>query len=348
VPGGGEAADVQGVVRTAPDGSRAYFVARGVLNEGPYAEGRAPAVGAENLYVYDGSAKSVTFVADICTGPGSSGLVEDVRCPLVSESNDGRLYGTQAEGEAQTAGQGGEFLLFASYGRLTGDDDDAAKDVYLYDAVAGKLERVSVGQEGDDANGNNDAFDATIAPGHQVGGVHDQYEMESRAISEDGSRAVFRTAEPLSSAAINGLTDVYEWRRVSGGSGEVSLISSGSSESADKQATISPSGRDVFFITAQALLPSDTDLANDLYDARVGGGGPPPTAPEAPCSGDGCQGPLTSPSPVLVPGSVVQAAEQKVKPVKRRGAKEKSTKSHKRKKKKKRRATRLARKGGGR
>ena len=35
--------------------------------------------------------------------------------------------------------------------------------------------------------------------------------MDTRAISEDGSRIVFTTAEPLSPAPSNGLTNVYEW-----------------------------------------------------------------------------------------------------------------------------------------
>ena len=41
-PNAGETAEVQGVVRVAPDGKRVYFVARGVLDEGPNAEGHEP------------------------------------------------------------------------------------------------------------------------------------------------------------------------------------------------------------------------------------------------------------------------------------------------------------------
>ena len=53
-PRAGEAAEVQGVLRVAPDGSRAYFVARGVLSEAPNAQGAVAVKGADNLYVYDG------------------------------------------------------------------------------------------------------------------------------------------------------------------------------------------------------------------------------------------------------------------------------------------------------
>ena len=63
----GQAAEVQGVGRIAGDGSRADFVARGVLSEGVNAEGQAPVEGADNLYVYDASTEKVGFVADLCS-----------------------------------------------------------------------------------------------------------------------------------------------------------------------------------------------------------------------------------------------------------------------------------------
>ncbi len=47
--------------------------------------------------------------------------------------------------------------------------------------------------------------------------VRFQYEMDNRAVSEDGSRIVFTTAEPLSPAASNGLVNVYEWHEAPGG-----------------------------------------------------------------------------------------------------------------------------------
>ena len=60
-------------------------------------------------------------------------------------------------------------------------------------------------------------------------------------------------------------------------------------------------------MTSQGLVPQDTDGVDDVYDARLGGGFPPPPAPAEACAGDACQGPLTNPAPLLVPGSVSQA-----------------------------------------
>jgi hypothetical protein len=315
----GEAAEVQGVVRVAPDGSRVYFVARGVLGDGANTEGQAPVKGADNLYMYDVGSDSVKFVAELCSGPGSSGppagAVADLKCPLELDRlengrNDAKLWSSR-DPEAQTAGVDGRYLVFSSFARLGAGDSDTARDVYRYDSVSGVLERVTVGEAGDDANGNNGAFNATIAAGHWGGRNVEQYEMDNRAVSEDGSSIVFRTAEPLSPRAINKLTDVYEWHEGSGG-GEVTLLSSGTAEEPVSDVVISEDGSNVFFITSQGLVPGDTDGAPDIYDARIGPGFPPAPAGSQECSGDACQGPLTNPAPLLIPGSVSQAPGENV------------------------------------
>lgn len=329
-PNGGAAA-VRGVVRVAPDGQRAYFVAGGdLLSTAQQAalegEGRpVPRVGADNLYVYDGAgAGTVAFIGDLCSGAELSGSVEDIRCPAVLTEtrpsspgmNDGLLWsGYDINGsEAQTAGADGRFLVFATYAQLTGDDTNSAKDVYRYDGQTGSLERVSIGEGGYDANGNSALLGSSILPGHRGGTnspVRDQHEMNTRAVSEDGSRIVFSSAEPLSPAATNGLANAYEWHENAVGvGGAVSLVSSGNgSEDPVSDVVISAEGggRDLFFVTAQGLVPQDTDGAPDVYDARLGGGFGQAPAARRPCEGDGCQGPLSNPAPLLVPGSVAQA-----------------------------------------
>ncbi|HEY3829469.1 MAG TPA: hypothetical protein VGL57_09760 [Solirubrobacteraceae bacterium] len=306
-----EAADVQGVVRVAPDGSRVYFVAQGVLSEGARGQGGAPVRGADNLYVYERDAHDpagrVAFVAELCSGQDASGEAEDVHCP--NTAGDTSLwFETGVSPEAQTAGVDGRSLVFCSYGQLTAGDTDSAKDVYRYDAETGVLERISVGEGGYDGNGNDSRFDATILAGHHGGSVSFQHELNSRAISEDGSRIVFTTSEPLSPQAVNGLSNLYEWHQgPEGTGGEVSLVSGGSGDQPVTDGVISPSGQDVFFATTQALVSQDTDELSDVYDARIGGGFPEAPAPRQQCSSDACQGPLTNPAPLLVPGSVSQA-----------------------------------------
>ncbi len=305
----GEAGEAQGVVSVSPDGSRVYFVAHGVLSDGPNAEGRVPSPGAENLYVYDSrTGGAPAFIGELCSGPEQSGGVKDVACAADLVENDSGLWSSTTP-EAQTFGEGGVFV-FSTYARLSSDDVDSARDVYRYEAVSGKLERVSVGEAGFDANGNNSLFDARIAPPElESGNVYVERDMNSRAVTEDGSRIVFTTADPLSRMAKNGVSNAYEWYEAPGasGGGRVSLVSTGSSPDPVNEVVISPGGSDVFFMTTQGLVAQDTDGQKDLYDARMGAGFPALPAGREECSGDACQGPLTNPAPSLVPGSVSQA-----------------------------------------
>jgi hypothetical protein len=85
-------------------------------------------------------------------------------------------------------------------------------------------------------------------------------------------------------------------------------------------------------------VPQDTDGEPDVYDARINGGFPAALAPPQPCSGDACQGPLTNPEPLLVPGSAVQAPGQDFPPpaepaLAKPKSKPKATVKHKAKKK---------------
>lgn len=313
-PSGAEA-DVQGTVRIVPDGSRAYFVATGDLLSPEEMgtleqEGRAvPQIGADNLYVYDAGTGKVQFVSALCSGFGASGTTEDRYCSS-KEHTDSELWTLiNGNSEAQTAGKDGRYLVFSSYGQLTSDDADAAKDVYRYDAAANTLDRVSDGEDGHHANGNSNGEDASILTNWFGEGVRHQLEMDSRTISEDGSRVIFESAEPLSPGAINHLVNIYEWHKnADSAGGTVSLVSGGDGTTPVEDAVISPSGRDVFFATSEGLVPQDTDNAPDIYDARLGGGfASAPAAPER-CSGDACQGPLTNPAPLLVPSTVSQPA----------------------------------------
>jgi hypothetical protein len=313
-PNGGEEAGVLGVVRLAQDGSRAYFVATGDLLSVSQQQmleraGRAvPHSGADNMYVYDSKAGAVAFVADLCSGGEVSGSVEDVRCPNPTGDDNAGF------GEAQTTPDG-RYLVFATYAQLTSNDTDTARDVYRYDAETGRIQRVSTGERGYHADGNNNSFNASIALADWGGAVGLQYELGVRAISTDGSRVVFTSSEPLSPAATSGLTNAYEWRTgtVEGEEGEVSLLSSGTGESAVEDVVISSTGQDAFFVTSQGLVPADTDGVPDVYDLHTCTTQVPcfPAEPSQtqPCSGDACQGPLTIPAALLIPGSVSQTPE---------------------------------------
>ena len=373
----GEAAEVQGVLRIGDDGSHIYYVAHGLL-AGANTEGVSPAKGADNLYAYDTTSGHTAFVADLCSGPDESGETLDAHCGAnlnpqqgkqggLRPVNDSELWLTNGgEGEAQVNGceareagcEAGRFLVFSTYAQLTPDDTDTARDVYEYDFQTGRLARVSIGEDGHDDNGNNDAFDASITPVEfNLAEVERQQEMNTRAVSDNGSTIVFTTSESLSPQAVDGVSNVYEWH-----DGKVGLISSGLSPEPGEDPVIDPSGRDIFFRTAAGLVPQDTDGLRDIYDARIGGGFPEPPAPQAPCSADSCQGPLSVPPQVPTLGSLSQAANGNLAPPSPSAAATKSKrkagagrKTKKKSKRKKRKATargtkvgRANRSGGGR
>jgi hypothetical protein len=113
-----------------------------------------------------------------------------------------------------------------------------------------------------------------------------------RVLSANSGRVFFDTSDALAPQDTNGTEDVYEWEAPGFGSctksaGCVGLISSGRAEGGASILDASADGSDVFFLTDGSLVPSDPG-ANDVYDAREGGGFPPPETP-VPCFGDACQ-----------------------------------------------------------
>jgi hypothetical protein len=305
---------VQGVTRISEDGSHVYFVSGDVLTSSKNGLEQEAVAHAENLYVYDTLIPETKFVAELCSGLETSGSVHGVpQCPgggsderLWEHFDEQRPVQTNGCREGVATCEPGRYLAFDTYAQLIRSgpeaDRDTALDVYRYDALTGRIRRVSVGVEGHDHNGNNDAFDATIvAKNFRDGLVETQYDLMDRAISENGT-VVFATAEPLSVDAVNGLQNVYAWHEA-GGEGSVGMISSGSSATLDETPVIDVSGRDVFFETTAGLVPQDTDGLKDVYDARIEGGFPAAPVQAGGCSGAACQGPPSVPALLAPPAS---------------------------------------------
>jgi hypothetical protein len=149
-----------------------------------------------------------------------------------------------------------------------------------------------------------------------------QKSLEFERTSADGNFAFFTTVDALVPQDVNGEVetvynngqdlheyeeftpseDVYEWRAegVDGCrrlEGCIRLISSGTAfDTLVRFLGTDPSGRDVFFATHAQLLPSDDDSALDVYDARIGGGFPPPPPRPVECEGDACSTPFAAPT----------------------------------------------------
>jgi hypothetical protein len=177
----------------------------------------------------------------------------------------------------------GRYLIFNTANRLLASDTDEANDVYRYDADTGGLLRLSFATSG---TGGNEPGAQTILP------------PSASAMTDDASTVIFETSEALSPSDTDGVRDVYEWHE-----GQVSLISNGGA-SAFGTIGITPSGRDIYFLTARALTAGDSGAEPDIYDARVGGGFP--ASVPTPCFAEACQGaPASQPQP---PGISASAA----------------------------------------
>ncbi len=230
--------------------------------------------------------------------------------------------------------------------------------MFEYDAQGEALVRVSRGEGGYNEDGNSGDFPAAIPIQFRSSTPEDRF--RHLAISEDGSMVFFSSADALTPLALNQVCirkeegvcvsyadNIYEYHDE-----HVSLISDGHDDVSVEEGPVSEllgtdeSGRDVFFTTADNLVPQDGDTQVDIYDAREDGGFAPVQEP-APCSGDSCRG-VSSPPPSLPAPVTSMVAGEPLGPVHGTAAPGKSgAKPNKHRAKKKRRHERHRGKGRG-
>ena len=198
-----------------------------------------------------------------------------------------------ATGSARVSANG-DALAFVSEAPLTGFDNtdqesgQADSEVYLYEAGADRLRCVSCNPTGARPLGSA-SIPAPYANGALAGSLR---AYKPRALSADGRRVFFDSADALVLGDTNNQPDAYQWEASGSGTcaspeGCLALLSSGRDGSPSSFIDASADGSDVYFRTERSLVPEDPG-AFDLYDARVGGGFPPPLVP-IPCNGDACQ-----------------------------------------------------------
>ncbi len=274
VSGAHTGAAVESVGAVSDNGDTVLFTAKGALASNDDAQGEGAVAGDHNLYVWR---------QDAAHPDGQTIFIG--RMP--SASTSGPSYA-----EVPQSTPDGHYLVFNTTGQLVPTDTDNASDVYRYDVESGELTRVSTNVSGVAGNG---PFDAEIPI--------------SGAVSDDGQKITFTTAEALSPADGNAEPDVYLWTP-----DRVSLISTGASGSGGVAGAIDGSGQDIFFGTAGALAPADGDSSGDVYDARVGGGFS--FAPPSICTGEKCQPEPTPLSPNPPSPANQPNGEGNVKPLK--------------------------------
>ena len=232
-------------------------------------------------------------------------------------SEDQAVWAQEDQRPAQ-ATPDGRFLVFVSSAVLTADDSSPIPQLFEYDAQggsqgAGSLTRVSIGQSGTyDDDGNVSSFREAPRIPLQTFAFSDLPTAArlGLAVSDDGSRVFFTSAAPLTPLALSGKQSLFEYQ-----DGNVYLISDGRDASATNKVPsvqlygIDPSGHDVFFTTADQLVPQAADTQQALYDAREEGGFAPPSLAPG-CLGETCRGSVgESPAPSLG-GTISQIGEE--------------------------------------
>lgn len=301
------------VVNVAPDGSRAYFVSTTkIAGSGIGPNGATPKSGQENLYLSEEG--RIRFIAIVTKTDVDGEELEGI----------GPAYGLGLWTTAAKSGReptldssrlnpSGAVLLFQSRASLDGSETGGSPQVYRYDSVGNRLHCVSCiptrAPEGGGASLQTfGPISTSIPPSGAMIFVQN--------LSPDGKRAVFESKEALVSTDKDGVQDVYEWEEDGVGTctrpgGCIYLLSSGHSAEDNYLYAMSQSGDDVFFDTADILVPGDNDTKS-IYDARVNGGFVPQI--EDNCSGEGCRPGLGSAPDLTAPGSAPTGAHDNVKP----------------------------------
>jgi hypothetical protein len=282
-------AAVLGVVEVSEEGSYVYYVADGAL------AGNAVS-GRPNLYVsHEGSAPS--FIATLAARDQSDW----------NSTNS-------SEGNTAAVPPSGSRLAFISEESLTGYNNEQAEsgecqgetgkcqEIYLYNAGAGGLACASC-----DPSGARPVGPSSFGPvgGHQGPGLY-----RARNLIEGGT-LFFDSADELVSHASDGRQNVYEYE-----GGHVYPISDVAGGFESFLLDASPDGDNVFFGSADQLLPQDVSNNVVVYDARVDGGFPVSVVPPPCDNGDACK-PPPAPQPAVfgAPGSATFAGPGNIEPV---------------------------------
>jgi hypothetical protein len=321
------------------DGSHVYFVAKGVLSAAANSNGETAQDGAENLYVFERDTAfpqgRVKFVAQLASsdreewvgGPGEANVTPDGRFLVFTSGGELTPDDTRTDGaqqvfryDAQT-----ERLTRISIGQNGFDDNgngSSGRECLLHYACPDNASIVPAAVGSDQAGPSRS--DPTMAHSGAFVFFESPLGLTPQALDNAQIGTSLRPigpGEPGPEYAQN----VYEWEQEGFGScpagqssGCVDLISDGKdtakvgSESAVKLLGSDAGGANVFFTTADPLLPQDSDTQVDIYDARIcepGGGNPciqRPVPPPPACQGDECHGlPAVGPSAPVAASALV-------------------------------------------
>lgn len=329
---GGSSLFASSYVFASPDGSQAFFQSTDDLTKAAGKESPGP---EPKTYDFDVNTGELTYLPDVVgqivasdtegtsfafvrpaagtspaeldlwSGPEAGHVTPIVQLPEAGNVSEARISSD------------GSVVVFVTNSRLSSSfNSNGFEQIYRYDAPTNTLGCVSCTPPGVTPTG--DAVMSQLLARESEASASDFKDpglVEPRGISADGDRVFFDTPDPLvpqdtntgsisvhkegaGKVSVQEGRDVYEWEN-----GVVYLISSGKSTRNSFFLDNSENGGDVFFATAEGLVPGDTDGGYDVYDARVPQLGDNPPAAAVPCEGSVCQGPPNVPSPLTPPAS---------------------------------------------
>jgi hypothetical protein len=290
-----------------PDGSVVYFTtARQLINDDTDE--------TSDLYRYDLESAGLQRLS---AGHGARQELSNPGSVIFASSEDGsRVYFRTTAGEMMLWDHGALKLL-ATF--ISGNSQGGRMDCHQIDG-AGMPEATPDGRllvfytDNLESRGGlylyrveADSFTRIASDGSLPGGPLLHFAPDCpliRGVTDDGSRIFFDSREPLVPQDVNGVRDVYEWRR-----GVVSLLSSGRGTREANLMGITHTGESVFFTDTAQLSTEDHDETQDVYMAREGGGFLESIA--SPCSGEDCKEPTPAPVPEMAFGSSTVSAASK-------------------------------------
>jgi hypothetical protein len=323
------------IVNISADGSHVYFISLIQL------EGSEGTAGQPNMYVWSGGSPeyiATVLPSDLQHTSGNKPTIPALGNWTSWVVNPDRQVevGRGPGANASRTTPDGDVMVFESRARLTSYDNAGHTQVYRYDDDASLIQCVSCSPLAEPATADARLQELDTARPPTV--IHN--------LSEDGTKVFFETSEALASRDVDGINDIYQWQTTAASPfHSLDLISSGISTAYPPAETpapepnvlmgITPTGKDVFFLSQDALLPAaGGGGASAIYDARIEGGFPPaPSA--APSCGDPsqCQGsgefPRTLPAPS---SSQVRKGNIKHRKSRCRRAGRRSAKAHKHRK----------------
>ncbi len=279
---------VAGTGEEAGDLSRIYFVDTAALaGVGENERHESAQAGGDNLYLWQEGAPP-RYIATLSAG----------------DEAEGTWAASPAHRTAE-ASPDGRYLAFMSSAPLTGYDSDgppacggACKEVFLYDATAGRLSCASC-----DPTGELPLGPSTL---RRIQGSPEGL-PQPRYLTDEG-RLYFDSQDRLSPFDTNGnIEDVYEYEPERGPGepagetcervgGCVLLVSPGTGSVDSNFLAMDETGKNVFFTTRERLVGQDSDELIDVYDAREEGGFPTATETKhTGCQGETCQSTPTPP-----------------------------------------------------